>query len=143
MNMNGTTFRFIFYDILTESPINGIPFLYSRHIDQLKNLIQYNKQYRIILICKAEHIQELYNIMVEHYIHEVFILGDCKEFNIKDKNITMINTNEQDLKFHVLCTAVRYTHNDEIIQRKQENFGVANVLKMDVLELLEQIEILL
>jgi hypothetical protein len=43
----------------------------------------------------------------------------------------------------VLCAAIRYIHDEEIIQRKQENFGLANALAMDILQLLEQIKILL
>jgi hypothetical protein len=143
MNTSEVTFRFIFYDIFSESPIIGIPFIYSCNIDQLSNLIQCNKQYRIILVCKAEHTEELHDIIIERNIYEIFIFGDCIESNIKDKNITMINTNEQDLRFHVLCAAVRYTHDEEIKQRKLENYGLANTFTMDTLKLLDQIKILL
>jgi hypothetical protein len=143
MNTIGTTFRFIFYRIFSESPIIGMPFLYSLDIDQLRNLIQCNKQHRIILVCKADYIEELYNTIIECNIHEIFTLGDCTELSMKDKEITMINTNEQDLMFHVLCEAIRYTHREEIIHRQQENHGLANVFAMDILKLLEQAKILL
>ena len=55
----------------------------------------------------------------------------------------MVNTNEQDFMFRVLCAAIRYTHREEMKERKMENNGLADALKMDVLKLFNQIETLL
>ncbi len=55
----------------------------------------------------------------------------------------MINTDERDLRFRILCAAIRYIHDDEITQRQQENYGLADALSMDVIQLLDQIKILL
>ncbi len=97
MDINNVGFRVIFYHLFSESPLDGSLFLYAFDIDQFLKLIQHNKQYQIILVCKVEHVAELYNILIEHYITEIFILGDCTELNIQDKKVTTINTNEQDL----------------------------------------------
>jgi hypothetical protein len=127
---------------LSESSLIGSSFLYAFDIDQLKNLIQHNKQYQIILVCKAEHVEELYNILIEPHITEIFIFGDYKELNIQNKKVTTINTNEQDLKFQILCTAMRYTHDEQIIQRQMGNHGIANLFATDILKLLDQLETL-
>jgi len=140
--MNNVAFRFIFYRLFSESPLDGSSFLYSFDIDQFKSLVQNNKQHQIILVCKAEHVPELYNILIEHYINEIFILGVCTELDIKGKKVTTINTNEQDLKFHILCTAMRYTHEEQMIQRQQGDHGLANLFATDILKLLDQIEAL-
>jgi hypothetical protein len=55
----------------------------------------------------------------------------------------MINTNEEDLKCSVLCSALGYTRDEEIIQKELGNFGLAELLKNDSLKLLEEIEKLL
>jgi len=52
----------------------------------------------------------------------------------------MINTNEQDLMFQILCAAIRYTHREELIHRELENNGLADAFAMDVIKLLNQIE---
>ncbi len=94
------------------------------------------------MVCKVEHVAELYNILIEHYITEIFILGDCTELSIQDKKVTTINTNEQDLKFQILCTAMRYAHEEQTIQRQMGNHGIANLFATDILKLLDQLETL-
>jgi hypothetical protein len=118
-------------------------FLYSSDIDQLKSLVQDHKHYQIILVCKAELVAELYNIIIEYDIDEIFTLGVCTEVNIKDKKVTMITSNEQDLRFHILCAAIRCTHPAETIQRQQENHGLANLSATAILKLLKQVELIL
>jgi hypothetical protein len=143
MDINNVRFRVIFYHLFSESPLDGSIFLYAFDIDQLIKFIQHNKQYQIILVCKAERVAELYNILIEPYITEIFIFGDCTKHNIQDKKITTINTDdEQELKFQILCTAMRYTHDEQIIQRQMENHGIANLLATDILKLLNQLETL-
>lgn len=142
MDINNVGFRVIFYHLFSESPLDGSLFLYAFDIDQFLKLIQHNKQYQIILVCKVEHVAELYNILIEHYITEIFILGDCTELNIQDKKVTTINTNEQDLKFQILCTAMRYAHEEQTIQRQMGNHGIANLFATDILKLLDQLETL-
>jgi hypothetical protein len=92
------------------------------------------------LVCKAKHLRKLYNIIVGRYINEIFIFGHCSELNITHEEITMINTNEQDLMFQILCAAIRYTHREELIHRELENTSLADALAMDVIKLLNQIE---
>jgi hypothetical protein len=134
---------FICYRILPRLRTTGIPAKYCFHIAKLKELIEKNKQHRIILVCKSKHARKLKDIMIERYIHEIFILGHCSELNIIHKEITIINTNEQDLIFHILCAAIRYTHREELTHRQLENNGLADALAMDVIKLVNQIENLL
>jgi hypothetical protein len=138
--MSDINIKFILYDDFHEYPIAGNIFLYCFDIDQLGSLIEHNKHCRIILVFKAKHIQELYDIINGHYINEIFILGDCTGLNIKHKKITIINTNEKDLMFSLLCAAARYTHREVIKQQNSENYSVANVLKIDSAKLLKQIK---
>lgn len=143
MNVSGIAFRFIFYRVLSNSPITGIPFLHSSNVNELRTLIECNKQCRIILVCKEDHMEDLYHTIVERNIDEIFVLGDSTKFDMENKKITMVNTNEQDLTFEVLCQAIRYIHREEMIQRRQENHGLANTLSADILKLLGQVKSLL
>jgi hypothetical protein len=129
-----------FYHIFFESLIIGVLFLYSSDIEQLKSLVQDHKHYQIILVCTAELVAELYNIIIEYDVNEIFTLGVCTEVNIKDKKVTMITSNEQDLRFYILCAAIRYTHHAETIQRQQETHGLANLSVTAILKLLKQVE---
>jgi len=53
--------------------------------------------------------------MIKCCIDELFILGHSSELNVTHKEITMINTNEQDLLFQILCAAIRYTHRENLL----------------------------
>jgi hypothetical protein len=92
---------------------------------------------------KAEDTQKLNDIITQRCIHGIYIFGHCPELKIPNKEITIINTNAQDLIFHILRAAVRYTHDKEMIQRKSGNSGLVDVLTMDTLKLLDQIKALL
>jgi len=75
-------------------------------------------------------------------ITEIFIFGDCTELEIKDKKITTIRTDEQELKFQILCTAVRYTREQQVTQQQKGNQGLANLFPTSILQLLDQLETL-
>jgi hypothetical protein len=138
-----TNFVFILDRVFSGYPLIGSSFLYSSDKNQSTNLIQHYKGRKIIWVCKAEHAEELYQSNMERYVHEVFILGDYSGPCFKGKKITIVNTNEKALKHKVLCAALRYTQDEEMIQKDLENFGVAERLRKDSIQLLRQIKNLL
>jgi hypothetical protein len=120
----------------------GIPAKYCSHIDGLKNLIRKNKQYKMIVICKAKHIPILYNILTERNIYEIYTLGHCTVPRIPNKEVTTINTNEQDLIFHTVTETIRYTRREQLTQEELGNRGLANALAQDLLKLIDLTETL-
>jgi NADH/NAD ratio-sensing transcriptional regulator Rex len=134
---------FLCFNILPRLGTTVIFSIYCSDIDQLPNLLEENKQCRITLVCKAEDTQKLNDIMIQRCIHGIYIFGHCPELKIPNKEITIINTNEQDLMFQILCAAVQYTHDEEMMQRKLGNYNFADLLAMDTLKLLDQIKALL
>ncbi len=137
--MNNVEFRVIYYQIFSESPLHGSSFLYASNINELQNLIKINEGYRIIFVCKAEHVPELHHIMNQNSIIEIFILGDEIKLSIPGKKVTTINTNEQDLKFQILCTAIRYAREQQVKQQQMGNQSLANQFATDILGLLDQL----
>ncbi len=133
----------ICFRILRRLHRTGIPAEYCFDTDRLTNIIENNQQYRIILVCKAKHTRKLKDIMMKRCIHEIYILGHCPELKIPQKVIKIVNTNEKNLKFRILCATLSYTHDEEIIQRKLGNYGLANALAMDMIKLIAQIQNLL
>src|SRR5579871_1147696 len=91
---------FACYRVLPRLRTTGIPSKYFSRIDSLIHFIGKNKQYKIDLMCKAKHLQKLYNKIPGRYIHKIYTLGRCTDHKITNKEITMINTNAQDLLFH-------------------------------------------
>ncbi len=143
IHMSARDSVFILNRVFTEHPLIESLFLDCSDSNQFETLIQSNKQCKIILVCKAEHVEELYHSNTVRYIHEIIILGDYRGPCFQGKKITMINTNEEDLKCSVLCSALGYTRDEEIIQKELGNSGLAELLKNDSLKLLEEIEKLL
>jgi hypothetical protein len=131
---------FIFYRLLSRRRTIGIPSKHCSRIDRLINLVEKNKGYKIILVCKTKHLQKLYNIATGRYIHKIYIFGQNTDVKITNKDITIINTNQNDLLFHLLCATIRYAHREELIERKSENHGLANALTTDILKLLDRLE---
>ena len=140
--MNNVEFRIISYQLLTESSLHGNSFLYASNIDELENLIKTNERYRIVFVCKMEHVPQLHHILNENCIIEILIFGNEIELNISNKKVTMVNTDEQDLKFQILCTAIRYTREQQVEQQQMGNQSLANQSATDILALLSQLETL-
>ncbi len=128
---------FIVYRIVPRLRRLGLPVKYCSHIDGFENLIRKNKQYKIIPVCKAKHVAQLYNIITQHGIHEIYTLGHCTDPRITRKEVTTINTNEQGLIFHIVTETIRYTRREQLIQLKLGNYGLANALAMDLLKLID------
>jgi hypothetical protein len=142
--MSEISFLLILDRVLLKYDLPEVAFRSCSNNDELKNLIQFYKQRKIILICRAEHIQEsCYSNIKKNDIHEVFILGNYSGPCFSGIDIRMVNTNEEDLKYYVLCAASDYMHKEEIIQRELKDFGEAERRSKDFLELLEEIQKLL
>ncbi len=92
------------------------------------------------MVVTASRVAELQNILNKYRIYEVFILGDSTGLNITNKGVRINETNEQDLRFDLLCAAARYIHREEIIQRNGSNHGVANALRRDYCNLFKQLK---
>ncbi|CAF1382852.1 unnamed protein product [Rotaria sp. Silwood1] len=140
---------------------------YSNNQNQLDIIDQFEKEYQFDQAIKwymrdafvyrllnrafrTENIDIIYifRFFVKNLYHpckqnSCLIVGNYSELDIRNKEVTMVNTNEQDLMFHITYTAIQYTHREEIIQRQLQNYGLADALARDVLKLLDQIETLI
>lgn len=92
------------------------------------------------MVVAASRIPELQNIINKYCTYEIFISGDCTGLNMENTDARIIQTNEQDLPFDVLCAAARYIYHEEIIQKNTGNHRVANAFKQDCRNLLKQIK---
>ncbi len=119
--MNSTEDAFIMCD-LYECPLAGRPFVYCHDDRQLKSFLVNNPQCKPYLVYKSERAPGLHDIIREHRIDQTFT-----------------SDNQQDLAFMALCEAVRCTHRRVIKHREDGDYGIANLLTMDVLKLLDQV----
>jgi hypothetical protein len=138
--MSDNSVKIIFHRDFQECPVAGKMFLYTSNTDQLEKILERYGPYRTSLVVTASCIPKLQNIINKYCIYEMFILGDCTGLNIGNKEVRIIQTNEQNLLFDVLYAAARYTHREEIIQRKRGNHDLANAFRQDCRNLLKQIK---
>jgi hypothetical protein len=132
---------FISFRILRRLCRLGIPAEYCFHIDELENLIRENRQYKIIVICRAQRMPIINNIIKQRGIDEIYTLGDCAEPRITHKT-TAINTNEQGLISHIVTETIRYTRSEQIKQKELGNYDLANALARDWRKLVDLLETL-
>jgi len=142
MHVEAVKIKLISFRILPEFYRTGIPSEYCVNNDQVTNVIQHNKQYRIILVCRVEDIQQLYETIISRFIHKVYVFGNCTKLNIEKNEVTVVNTNERDLMLDIIRSVINYIHDEEIQQRKLENHRIADERAMDILQLLDQLETL-
>ncbi len=133
---------FINFRILRRLCRLGIPAEYCFRIDALEKLIRENRQYKIIVICRAERIPIINDIINERgVIDEIYTLGNCTEARIRHKT-TAINTNEQGLISYIVTETIRYTRSEQIKQTELKNYGLANALARDWRKLVDLLETL-
>ena len=140
MAKNGSRALFYWYWMQRTCLPIDIPSESCSQANDFKKCIEKNRQYRNIVICKAEYVNEIKNIIIDHCTDQIFILGRCPELQIKHKEITIV-TNERDLCIHLLHAAICYTYDEAMTHRELGNYGVADMLLRDTLQLLDQFKI--
>ncbi len=120
----------------------GLPAKYCYHIDRLQNLIRKNKSYKIVIICNANHVPELCNIISKRDIDKIYTLGHCTDPQISHKEVTTIGTNERDLIFDIVTETVRYTQLEQLKELEQQNHSVVNALALDLFKLFDLLKTL-
>lgn len=139
--MTDSGVKFVFYGDFDDYPAVGNMFLYSSRRNQLEKLHKRFNPYRTSLVFRGNRIQELQNFINEYQIYEVFVLGNAGNLNAGNTNLRIYETNdEQNFRFQVLCAASRYAHRQEIIEKDQGNYALANIHRKDCLDILHQIK---
>ena len=105
---------------------------------QLKNVINNNKRYQIIMVFKAEHGEELRDIISQRYIHEILILGSCPELKILNKKVKEVEDMQQ-LNSYILKSVATYTNREQLQDENRCN-GVANLLSQELKKLHDEME---
>lgn len=130
----------ICFNILPEFHTTGIPFIYCSNINELKDAIENYNRYRIILVCAAEHVEQLNEHINSRLIRKVFIYGNCTQTTIRKEEVTIVDANEQKLMSLIITSVINYIH-DEVIQEKEVgNKRKADELATNIRQLLELIE---
>ncbi len=123
---------FICHRVAHRLPKLGLPAEYCYSIRRLQNLIDKNKSYKIIIICKAEHVSQLYGIITQRVVQNIYILGQCKDSRIQHK-IASTKDNERDLIFDIIIETIRHTRHIECRKHRQRNPDSAEASASDVL----------
>jgi hypothetical protein len=138
----GINCLYIYYRIPLDFYMITIPHVKCSNSDEVRHIIVNNRGYRIILVCRTEHTQELKDIISSRCIYEIYVLGDEIGLNVNNKKVTLVKTNEKDLMLDIMCSVIDYTHDEQIQQQNSCNDNVADERISDVSQILNQIETL-
>jgi hypothetical protein len=129
----------ILYNILLEFFETEIPRENCSDIGQLDDAINRNAKYKIILVCKTEDVDKLDRIISSKYILKTYAFGKCT-FNITNKQVTKVDTNEQDLLLRIAGSVKDYIHHEQMELQKLQDHSIAENLAKEKIHLIEQME---
>ena len=130
----------ISYRILADMFTTGIPSICCMKEEDIQNAIAINKHYRIILVCPAEYVQQLQQLIISPDVREVFIFGYYPQAKVGDRNVKVVNAKERPLRLSIAQTARNYIHEEEIQLRKSGQQQKANQFAEEIRRLSDLIE---
>ena len=130
----------ISFRILPDLFTTSIPSICCQKEEDISNAIEKNKQYRIILICPAECIQQLYSSITSTDVRQVFIFGYYTQPKVGDQFVKVVNGKERPLRLAVVKAVTNLIHEEEVQLRKSGQHQKANQLAEENLRLIDLIE---
>lgn len=130
----------ISFRVLPDLFTTGIPSICCQREEDVPNAIAMNKQYRIILICPAESIQQLYSSITSADVRQVFIFGYYTQPKVGDAYVKVINGKERPIRLAVVKAATVFVHEEEGQLRKSGDNQKANQLAAEKARLIELYE---
>ena len=130
----------ISYRILPDLFTTGIPSVCCLKEEDVQNVIAINRQYRIILICSAECVQQLQQSISLPDVREVFIFGYYPQAKVGDRYVKVVNAKERSLRMIIIQTVRNYIREEEVELRKSGQAQKANQIAENLLQLTDLIE---
>lgn len=139
MNKELVKLFYIMYHISLDFKLPQPPVEFCDDINKLSNLINNNKQYKIMLACPVRLVSELYDVIKGRYVYEAIVIGDHVDPEKTNGKLKVLKTND-DLAFDILHTTIKYANDEECLQRKLGNHGLVDALRQYECHLLDQIK---
>lgn len=127
------------YRIPSNSSETSIPYVCCSTIDEVKDTLESNKEYRTTLAGRVDEIKELSENISTQYIHRIFTLGTGEQPNIPHIEITQVSTNEQDLFKEMIKLTLSYLSDEQMLQKERGNYHLVQERAMDIARLLDEL----
>lgn len=130
INAADTEHLFIAFQVLQgDFPIDYLPLVRCAEVNQVNDAVKQNKRYNIILISKADNLQQLSHLFAERCVYEIRTLGKYTGISMENPKMTTIEGDEQNLMYKVIYKTIWYGEQKEIkLQTIEHDYQTANEL---------------
>ena len=110
-----------------------LPLRYCTDAEEVKDVAKKNRRYKIILICKADDLQQLAYLISKRCFDDIWTLGQYSGLNETSRPIRSIQGDERDLTYCVIYETIQYGNAREIdLRGMEDNHQLAQELSLKI-----------